>query len=323
VVSYFFRLPPGPRTVEYAKLAEDAGYEGIWTPEVPAFGHDIWITMARVAEATSRISVGPAVLIPSYRHPLAQASAIATVAQLAPGRVLAGFGTGFTGRQGLGLKPLTMKFMARYLVQVRGLLRGEAVDLDDGGLAQLSASEGWLPSRPIDVPLLLAANGPKGHATAREVADGLITGAPEPGSERCYVPCNGTVLADGEDLDAERVRKTVAPLVATTYHSLYSRDPESVKRLPNGEAWLASVQKLPERERMLSVHTGHTVDVSNDHDSLVGTSMAKQVTFTGTRDELRARIDDLVARGATGMIFGTGGLDVPRDIRAFAEVAGL
>ena len=64
---------------------------------MPAFGHDIWITLARIAEKTNRIKFGPAVLIPSYRHPMAQASAIATLEQIAPGRLMVGFGTGFTG----------------------------------------------------------------------------------------------------------------------------------------------------------------------------------------------------------------------------------
>jgi hypothetical protein len=93
-----FRLPPGPRTVEYALLAEELGFRAVWCPEIPAFGHDIWVTLARIAEKTKRIKFGPSVLIPSYRHPMAQASAIATLGQIAPGRLMVGFGTGFTGR---------------------------------------------------------------------------------------------------------------------------------------------------------------------------------------------------------------------------------
>ena len=50
---------------------------------------------------------------------------------------------------------------------------------------------------------------------------------------------------------------------------------------------------------------------------------AKQMTFTGTREELRERLAQLEARGATGIIFGTSGYDVERELRAYAEVAGL
>ena len=128
MLTYDFRLPPGPRTVEYALLAEELGFRAVWCPEIPAFGHDIWVTLARIAEKTKRIKFGPSVLIPSYRHPMAQASAIATLEQIAPGRLMVGFGTGFTGRAGMGKKPLTLARMRTHIVQVKALLRGEVAE---------------------------------------------------------------------------------------------------------------------------------------------------------------------------------------------------
>jgi hypothetical protein len=47
------------------------------------------------------------------------------------------------------------------------------------------------------------------------------------------------------------------------------------------------------------------------------------MTFTGSRQELRERLDQLEASGATGITFGTSGYDVERELRAYAEVAGL
>src|SRR3954464_4143561 len=118
MLTYDFRLPPGPRTVEYALLAEELGFRAVWCPEIPAFGHDIWVTLARIAERTKHIKFGPAVLIPSYRHPMAQASAIATLEQIAPGRLMVGFGTGFTGRAGMGKKPLSLASMRTHIAQI-------------------------------------------------------------------------------------------------------------------------------------------------------------------------------------------------------------
>ena len=112
-------------------------------------------------------------------------------------------------------------------------------------------------------------------------------------------------------------------LVALAYHLRYTTDPESVKALPNGEAWLASVECADQNVRHLSVHRGHFLDISNGHDALLDVSAAKQMTFTGTREELRERLAQLEARGATGIIFGTSGYDVERELRAYAEVAGL
>ena len=92
-------------------------------------GHDIWVTLARIAEKTKRIKFGPSVLIPSYRHPMAQASAIATLEQIAPGRLMVGFGTGFTGRAGMGQRPLSLASMRTHITQVK--VYKSALDLSD------------------------------------------------------------------------------------------------------------------------------------------------------------------------------------------------
>ena len=161
-------------------------------------------------------------------------------------------------------------------------------------------------------------------ALAKEITDGLISlGGPAEGFETCLVSTGGTVLDDGEDVTSPRASTAVRPLVALAYHLRYTTDPESVKALPNGEAWLASVERADEKIRHLSVHRGHSLDISNGHDALVDVSAAKQMTFTGTREELRERLAQLEARGATGIIFGTSGYDVERELRAYAEVAGL
>ena len=218
MLTYDFRLPPGPRTVEYALLAEDLGFRAVWCPEIPAFGHDIWVTLARIAEKTKRIKFGPSVLIPSYRHPMAQASAIATLEQIAPGRLMVGFGTGFTGRAGMGKKPLSLASMRTHITQVKALLRGDIADID-GGLAQILASDGWLPDRPINVPVYMAGQGPKARALAKEIADGLISlGGPAEGFETCLVSTNGTVLDDGEDVTSPRASTALKPLIALAYH---------------------------------------------------------------------------------------------------------
>ena len=88
--TYDFRLPPGPETADLAVLAEELGYNRVWCPEIPAFGHDVWVTPARIAEKTPHIGLGVAVLVPSFRHPVAQAGAIATIESLAPGRLVLG-----------------------------------------------------------------------------------------------------------------------------------------------------------------------------------------------------------------------------------------
>jgi 5,10-methylenetetrahydromethanopterin reductase len=213
--------------------------------------------------------------------------------------------------------------MRTHITQVKALLRGDVADID-GGLAQILASDGQLPDRPISVPIYMAGQGPKARALAKEITDGLISlGGPAEGFETCLVSTNGTVLDEGEDVTSPRASTALKPIIALAYHHRWTTDPESVKALPNGEAWLASIERVDENVRHLSVHRGHNLDVSNDHDPLVDVSNAKQMTFTGTRAELRARLAQLEARGATGIIFGTSGYDVERELRGYAEVAGL
>src|SRR5690349_18709107 len=101
-----------------------------------------------------------------------------------------------------------------------------------------------------------------------------------------------------------RASTALKPLIALACHRRYTTDPESVKALPNGAAWLASVERLDENVRHLSIHRGHSLDISNGHDALVDVSAAKQMTFTGTREELRERLTRLEARGATGITSG-------------------
>jgi len=148
---------------------------------------------------------------------MAQASAIATLEQIAPGRLIVGFGTGFTGRAGIGKKPLTLASMRPHIVQVKALLRGGVAEID-GGLAQFLASDDWLPDRPIDVPIYMAGQGPKARALAKEITDGLISlGTPAEGFKTCLVSVNGTVLDDGEDVTSPRASTAVKPLIALAW----------------------------------------------------------------------------------------------------------
>src|SRR6201999_1237790 len=223
---------------------------------------------------------------------------------------------------GMGKKALSIASMRTHITQVQALLRGEVVEID-GGLAQILASDGQLPSRPINVPIYMAGQGPKARALAKEITDGLIAlGGPAEGFQTCLVSANGTVLDDDEDVTSPRASTALRPIIALAYHHRYTADPESVKALPNGEAWLASVERVGETVRHLSVHRGHNLDISNGHDGLVDVSDAKRMTFTGTREELRERLARLEAGGATGVIFGTSGYDVKRELQAYAEVAG-
>ena len=129
------------------------------------------------AERTERIGLGPGVLVPSLRHPMVNAAATATLASLAPGRVAVAFGTGFTGRRAMGYGAIPWAFMDSYIRAFRGLLSGETVEWE-GAKMRMLHPPGHAEPRPVEVPIIVGALGPKGAAVARELGDGLFRDPP-------------------------------------------------------------------------------------------------------------------------------------------------
>ena len=137
--------------------AERLGYHRAWLYDSPAITSDVWMALALAAERTSTIGLGPGVLVPSLRHPMTNAAAIATLAALAPGRVAVALGSGFTGRYILGKKPLRWAFVEEYVVALRALLRGETVQWEGAPIRMLH-TDGFVADRPVDVQVLPVAS---------------------------------------------------------------------------------------------------------------------------------------------------------------------
>jgi len=314
-------FPPGPHVVDHIVEAERLGYERAWLFDSPALYGDIWVIAALAAERTSRIALGPAVLVPNLRHPLAQASAIATLEQLAPGRVAVAIGTGFTGRMAMGQKPLTWAWTRRYVEQLRALLRGEKVEVD-GAIVQMLHGPDFAPAFPINTPIVIAANGPKGVAVAHEFGDGVMTiGAGNPDFDWCSVLAFGTVLDAGESPGSERALAAAGPALTVVYHAMYEGDPASVDGLPGGVEWRKRLEEIPAAERHLAIHDEHLVTVTERDRPLLDGDLLKAFTWTGEAAEVRPRIDALAESGATEILYAPMGPDIPRELRTFLEMA--
>jgi 5,10-methylenetetrahydromethanopterin reductase len=314
-------FPPNPAAVDHVVEAERLGYARAWLYDSPALYGDIWMIAALCAARTSRIGLGPGVLVPSLRHPLAQAAAIATLEQLAPGRVAAAIGTGFTGRMAMGQKPLTWAYTRRYVEQLRALLRGEPVDVD-GALVQMLHADEYTPKRPIATPIVIGANGPKGMAVARELGDGVMTvGTGQPSFDWCAALAFGTVLDDGEDPGSPRALAAAGPGLTVVYHAMYEGNPDSVDSLPGGTEWRARIEEIPDSARHLAVHEDHLVRVTDRDRPLLDGELLEAFTWTGARDEIRMRLDALEASGVSEILYAPMGPDVPRELDAFMAAA--
>jgi 5,10-methylenetetrahydromethanopterin reductase len=316
-------FPPSRDVPEYARLAEDLGYERLWLYDSPALYGDVWVTLGRVAECTTTLGLGTGVAVPSLRHVMVTASAIASIEELAPGRLVAGFGTGFTARRAMGQKPMTWSALATYVAQLRALLRGDEVEID-GEICQMLHSPGFGPARPINVPVFLAPIGPKGFAVSREHADGvLVTGPPpEAGWAACAMLVSGTVLDEGEDHTTARVRDAAGPWFVTGYHALWEWDPSIVDAMPGGPEWRARIDaERPARQQHLAVHEGHVVTVTDRDRPLLDAAGDALLAsgWTGDRASIAARLAEAAAAGVTHLVYTPAGSDIPRELTAFAE----
>lgn len=316
-------FPPVPETPDHIALAERLGYTNAWCYDTPALQVDVWMTLARAADRTNRIGLGPAVIIPSLRHPVTTAAAIASLVAQAPGRTFIGVGTGFTGRLALGQRPLPLKAVRDYVGTVRGLLRGERVEVD-GALVQMLHGPGQAPPRPIEVPFLFATGGPKSIKLAHEMFDGVFTVVPVAGFTWSAMITLGTVLDEGESYDSPRVIEAAGPGAAVLAHAGAEHALlEGLDQAPGSQDWIREIQKVPGEERHLRTHVGHLTYLNDIDRKVVNGEIIKQLTFTGPADELRKRLADLDGAGVTEVVYQPSGPDVERELTAFARMAEI
>ena len=313
-------------TPDHIALAEELGYVRAWCYDSPGLYPDVWMVLALAAARTSRIGLGPAVLVPSLRHPMTNAAAIAGLAHWAPGRVAVAIGSGFTGRMVFGHRGMKWTDVATYVRVLRALLRGEDAQWD-GRTIRMLHDETCAPSRPIEVPILIGADGPKGAAVASEVGDGVFGAAVLPGGVDTpwrAVLAMGTVLDEGEDATSPRAAAALAPGAVVAVHWMYERSGASgVEGFPGGREWLEAIESAPEAERHLAVHEGHLVKPNARDASVVDAAvrLITQIGLVGSPEQIRARVETLASSGVTEIAFQPAGPDIPGELRRMAEAA--
>lgn len=149
------------------RASEEAGFELFGVPDSQAsVFRECHVAMAVAALHSRRMRVGPWVGVPATRHPAVVAAALASLHELVPGRVVAAFGTGYSGVFNLGMRPARMATLGAYVAAVRTLLRGESAEWH-GGTARVLWPRGG-------VPVLIAGSGPRTLELAGEQADGAV-----------------------------------------------------------------------------------------------------------------------------------------------------
>ena len=164
-----FGNQPMPRIIERVRMIESLGFDAVWFGDLQRICREVYVEMTACALNTSRITLGVGVTMPTTRHASVTASTFASLHEIAPGRIRAGISTGDSGVRSIGRRPESIARLESYIRQVKGLLQGEIVEFDEGGKAKLA----WLQA-PTNIPVYVAATGPRLTRAAGRMADGAI-----------------------------------------------------------------------------------------------------------------------------------------------------
>lgn len=244
--------------------AEQLGWDAALQPDSQLRRRDTYVLLAAAARVTRRITLGPLLANPVNRHPSVTASSIATVDELAPGRVLLGWGVGDTAVRLAGLKPAKVAELEAGTRLMRALLDGREVDVGAARPARLPHH------RPV--PIWIAAGGPRTLRMAGGVADGVFirVGTHPANIATAVNAIRAGALAAGRDPGAVRL--------GAVFHTVLVDDPQRALTMarsmaagyyeyspalfdPPGLAWSGPDPETLKHERGVWPDFHHAVDL--------------------------------------------------------------
>lgn len=177
---------PVPRLIEWTILAEQAGFDCMWAsdhfhPWQHNQGHagHAWLTLAALTQNTHSILMGTGVTCPTFRNnPAIVAQAFASLGVMAPGRIFLGVGTGEAINElptggGWGRYAERAERLVEAITIIRALWEGDWVSVEKRYHQVRNAR---LYDKPAQqVPIYVAAGGPKSGKLAGLHGDGLVT----------------------------------------------------------------------------------------------------------------------------------------------------
>jgi alkanesulfonate monooxygenase SsuD/methylene tetrahydromethanopterin reductase-like flavin-dependent oxidoreductase (luciferase family) len=164
----------------FAAAAEAAGLDRLWVGDHVSFkggqGYDGLLQATALTTLSRRIAVQTAVYLLPLRHPLPVARQVASVAELAPGRLVFGVGVGGDDPAEVansGVDPATRgRRMDESLALVRRLLAGEVVD--HRGEHFILEGAAIRPTPEPAVPIVIGGRAPAALRRAGRLGDGWL-----------------------------------------------------------------------------------------------------------------------------------------------------
>ena len=162
-----------PELRSIARMAEQAGFDSIWVGDHLLYRFssgetrgpwEAWTTLAGLAEATERVTLGPLVAATAFHHPFMLAKQAATVDEISGGRLVVGLGAGWNETEfaaiGAPFDHRVGRFEEAFTI-VHTLLSAGYIDFEGEFFTARDAELLPHPGRPGGPPILIGSNGPR------------------------------------------------------------------------------------------------------------------------------------------------------------------
>jgi alkanesulfonate monooxygenase SsuD/methylene tetrahydromethanopterin reductase-like flavin-dependent oxidoreductase (luciferase family) len=169
------RLVPWTELRDMAQTAEGVGFDSVWLgdhllyrrPDGNVGPWEVWTSLAAIAEATSRVEIGPLVAATSFHSPPMLAKMAATVDEISGGRLILGLGAGWNEPDytafGFAYDQRVSRFEEAFTI-IRTLLRDGAIDYS-GKFYTVQDAElrprGAVARHPKGPPLMVGSTSPR------------------------------------------------------------------------------------------------------------------------------------------------------------------
>jgi len=165
-----------PTRAKYlVRQAEEAGFTYCWLYDSHILWRESFVVMAMLMEHTTKMRFGPCVTNPNTRDWSHAASLFGSLAKQSDGRFDIGVGRGDSAVRVMGKKPAPLARMEEFILKVKDMVRGdEAIYGEAPNPIQFPWAWGY------ELPVWVAAYGPKALSSAGRVGDGLILQIAEP-----------------------------------------------------------------------------------------------------------------------------------------------
>ena len=315
--------------IDYVVRAEELGYSHAWLADSQMLWSDCYAALAVAATRTKRINLGTGVAITGTRPAPNNASGIATINALAPGRTFFGVGSGNTAMRVMGLPPQRIAEFDRYLDTVGPLLRGDEAIYHHGRTAlpirHIMPDDGFANFKDR-IPMYVSGFGPKSLGLAGKHGDGAVlalpanpavmaniwrmieAGAAQAGREidrnAYYTTALTTmvVLEPGEAVDSPRVKAECGAMAMAAVHFAYDQF-RNFGRRPSGyllgiwDDYRAMIESYPAERRHQRIHGGHNCWVLPEEEKFLTPEILQSTAMIGERDLLVERLSALAGAG--------------------------